>query len=61
VAAGIGAQPNEILVCQTGLIGIPFPMEAVAPRLDAIVAARRGNAESGAAAARAIMTTDTVP
>ena len=61
VAAGIGAQPNEILVCQTGLIGIPFPMEAVAPRLDAIVAARRGNAEAGAAAARAIMTTDTVP
>jgi len=61
VAAGIGARHNEILVCQTGLIGIPFPTDAVAPRLAAIVEARRGNAESGAAAARAIMTTDTVP
>jgi glutamate N-acetyltransferase/amino-acid N-acetyltransferase len=61
VAAGIGAHPREILVCQTGLIGIPFPMEEVEPHLDAIVAARRGNAESGAAAAQAIMTTDTVP
>jgi glutamate N-acetyltransferase/amino-acid N-acetyltransferase len=61
VAAGIGAQPDEILVCQTGLIGIPFPTDAVAPRLAAIVEARRGNAESAAAAARAIMTTDTVP
>jgi glutamate N-acetyltransferase / amino-acid N-acetyltransferase len=61
VAEGIDAQRNEILVCQTGLIGIPFPMEAVAPQLAGIVGARRGNAESAAAAARAIMTTDTVP
>ena len=27
----VGAAPNEILVCQTGLIGIPFPLEAVRP------------------------------
>jgi glutamate N-acetyltransferase/amino-acid N-acetyltransferase len=61
VARGIGASPSEILVCQTGLIGIPFPMASVAPHLDGIVAARRADPESGAAAARAIMTTDTVP
>jgi glutamate N-acetyltransferase/amino-acid N-acetyltransferase len=61
VAQGIEADPSEILVCQTGLIGIPFPMSAVEPHLAGIVASRRGDAESGAAAARAIMTTDTVP
>jgi glutamate N-acetyltransferase / amino-acid N-acetyltransferase len=61
VARGIDAHPHEILVCQTGLIGIPFPMDEVEPRLAGIVAARRGNADAGAAAARAIMTTDTVP
>ncbi len=61
VAKGIDVHLNEILVCQTGLIGIPFPLAEVEPHLAGIVAARRGNAESGAAAARAIMTTDTVP
>jgi glutamate N-acetyltransferase / amino-acid N-acetyltransferase len=61
VAQGIDAHLHEILVCQTGLIGIPFPTEEVEPRLPGLVAARRGSAEAGAAAARAIMTTDTVP
>jgi glutamate N-acetyltransferase / amino-acid N-acetyltransferase len=61
VAEGIGARPEEILICQTGLIGIPFPLAAVEPHLAGIVAARRGDPEAGAAAARAIMTTDTRP
>jgi glutamate N-acetyltransferase/amino-acid N-acetyltransferase len=61
VAAGIGARTEEVLVCQTGLIGIPFPMAQAEPNLAAIVAARAGTFEAGAAAARAIMTTDTVP
>src|SRR6185437_8907322 len=61
VGRGIGADPSEILVCQTGLIGIPFPITSVEPHLDAIVASRRDDAEAGAAAARAIMTTDTKP
>jgi glutamate N-acetyltransferase/amino-acid N-acetyltransferase len=61
VAAGIGAEPHHVLVCQTGLIGIPFPMEAVEPHLAGIVGSRRGDVDSAAAAARAIMTTDTVP
>jgi glutamate N-acetyltransferase / amino-acid N-acetyltransferase len=60
VAQGIGAEPSEILVCQTGLIGIPFPMAVVEPHLAGIVA-NRGDAEAAAAAARAIMTTDTKP
>jgi glutamate N-acetyltransferase/amino-acid N-acetyltransferase len=61
VAGGIGAASEQILICQTGLIGIPFPIEAVEPRLAAIVGARGEGTEAGAAAARAIMTTDTVP
>jgi glutamate N-acetyltransferase/amino-acid N-acetyltransferase len=61
VASGIGAARQEILVCQTGLIGIPFPIGVVEPQLGGIVAARAASPESGALAARAIMTTDTVP
>jgi glutamate N-acetyltransferase/amino-acid N-acetyltransferase len=61
VAGGIGASSEQILICQTGLIGIPFPIETVEPSLAAIVHARAEGKEAGAAAARAIMTTDTVP
>jgi glutamate N-acetyltransferase/amino-acid N-acetyltransferase len=61
VAGGIGAATEEVLVCQTGLIGIPFPIEVVEPRVAAIVAARGAGADASAHAARAIMTTDTVP
>jgi glutamate N-acetyltransferase/amino-acid N-acetyltransferase len=60
-ALGIGSRPEEILICQTGLIGIPFPMAEAGPHVRGIVEARTGGPEAGAAAARAIMTTDTVP
>ncbi len=59
VAEGIGSAPDEILVCQTGLIGIPFPIEVVEPRLAGIVSERGAEAEGAALAAQAIMTTDT--
>ena len=39
VAGGIGASAEEILVCQTGLIGIPFPIDHVLPQLEPIVMA----------------------
>ena len=60
VGQGIGVAPEAVLVCQTGLIGIPLPMapvEAGIPRLVASLAAGR---QAGADAATAIMTTDTV-
>jgi glutamate N-acetyltransferase/amino-acid N-acetyltransferase len=60
-AQGIGAAPEEILVCQTGLIGIPFPLEEAGPRVRPIVDGRSAAPESAARAARAIMTTDTMP
>ena len=61
VAAGIGATAEDVLVCQTGLIGIPFPIEVVEPHVAQIVAGRGDGADASGLAARAIMTTDTVP
>ena len=61
VAEGVGATEREILVCQTGLIGIPFPIDVVSPEIASIVSARTSEPAQAEAAARAIMTTDTVP
>ncbi|HKE76617.1 MAG TPA: bifunctional glutamate N-acetyltransferase/amino-acid acetyltransferase ArgJ [Acidimicrobiales bacterium] len=58
-AAGVGCAPGEVLVCSTGLIGYPLPMDALAAGIPAAAAARGGDATHGAAAAEAIMTTDT--
>lgn len=58
-AAALGAASQEVLVCQTGLIGVPFPV-AVLPGVAGVVAGRARGAEAGVAAATAIMTTDTV-
>jgi len=44
-------------VCSTGLIGIPMPIETISAAIPGLVAARTG--DGGAAAATAIMTTDT--
>ncbi|GAC1599031.1 MAG: bifunctional glutamate N-acetyltransferase/amino-acid acetyltransferase ArgJ [Acidimicrobiales bacterium] len=59
VAEGIGCATVDVLVCSTGLIGIPLPIEAVARGVPALVAARAGGEAAGLAAATAIMTTDT--
>ncbi|MGH9083752.1 MAG: bifunctional glutamate N-acetyltransferase/amino-acid acetyltransferase ArgJ [Acidimicrobiales bacterium] len=60
VADEIGSLPEEVLACQTGLIGVPFPLEGVGPRVAGVVARRAAGAAAGEAAASAIMTTDTV-
>jgi glutamate N-acetyltransferase/amino-acid N-acetyltransferase len=61
VADGVGCRTEEVLIGQTGLIGVPFPIDSVAPNVGAVVSARRPDAGAGLAAAQAIMTTDTVP
>lgn len=61
VGEGIGAPAEHVLVCQTGLIGIPLPMAPVESGIEQALMALRPGADAGAAAARAIMTTDTVP
>ena len=57
VAENLGCRADEVLVCSTGLIGIPLPMGPIETGVGPLVAAR--HAEGGGAAAEAIMTTDT--
>src|SRR5262249_31778630 len=57
-ANGLGVRAHDVLVCSTGLIGIPLPMEAIeagVPKLCGQLAAN-----GGGDAARAMMTTDTI-
>jgi glutamate N-acetyltransferase / amino-acid N-acetyltransferase len=60
VAEEIGAETEQVLVCQTGLIGVPFPLDTVLGRVRGVVAGRGPGEKDGEAAARAILTTDTV-
>jgi glutamate N-acetyltransferase/amino-acid N-acetyltransferase len=60
VARDLGVDASRVLVCQTGLIGVPLPMEHVRAGLGSLAAARAADEHGGAAAAAAIMTTDTV-
>jgi glutamate N-acetyltransferase/amino-acid N-acetyltransferase len=59
VAAELGIDRHQVLVCSTGLIGIPLPIDVISDAIPALVEAR--SVEGGEAAARAIMTTDTQP
>jgi glutamate N-acetyltransferase/amino-acid N-acetyltransferase len=61
VAATLGAAAAEVLVAQTGLIGVAFPMAAVEAAVSPVVAARSSGREAAGRAAAAILTTDTVP
>ncbi|MGH9075383.1 MAG: bifunctional glutamate N-acetyltransferase/amino-acid acetyltransferase ArgJ, partial [Acidimicrobiales bacterium] len=61
VAAGLGVAAEEVLVASTGLIGIPLPSGAIESGVGPLVAALSRGARAGAAAARAIMTTDSRP
>jgi glutamate N-acetyltransferase / amino-acid N-acetyltransferase len=56
-AESLECDPSDVLVCSTGLIGIPLPMEPIAagiPKLAETLAPTKGNL-----AAEAILTTDT--
>ncbi len=59
VAGALGVGAVDVAVCSTGLIGERLPMAAVLPGVEKAAAALAGT--GGDAAARAIMTTDTVP
>jgi glutamate N-acetyltransferase/amino-acid N-acetyltransferase len=60
VGDGLGVAADEVLVCQTGLIGIPLPPTPLETGIPPLVAARLGDREAARRAATAIMTTDTV-
>lgn len=58
VAERLGVDPAQVLICSTGVIGVPIPMEALLGGIDPLVQALNG--EGGPAAAEAILTTDLV-
>jgi len=59
LAAELGCAEDEVLVCSTGLIGIPLPIAAIRSGIPDVVAALSGDLDGGAAAAEALRTTDT--
>jgi glutamate N-acetyltransferase/amino-acid N-acetyltransferase len=57
-AAELSCRPEQVLVCSTGVIGVPLEVDKVA---DGVAKAVRDLGRDGEAAAEAIRTTDTVP
>ena len=53
--------PSQVLVCSTGVIGLPLRVEKILKAVPDLVRARSGKAEAFAQFTRAIMTTDTRP
>ncbi len=56
-AAGLATDSADVLVCSTGLIGIPMPMDALEVGIPKLCGEL--TADGGGRAARAMMTTDT--
>ena len=59
LADHLGLTPDQMLICSTGVIGVPIPMKVLLAGLDPLVEALAE--DGGAAAAAAILTTDLVP
>ena len=59
VASTVGADPNEIILGSTGVIGVQYPMDKIRNYLTQLTAPFSGQEAESAAAA--IMTTDTHP
>jgi glutamate N-acetyltransferase/amino-acid N-acetyltransferase len=57
-ATGLGVPSEQILVCSTGLIGIPLPMGPISAGIPALIAARSGTHQQAVDAATGILTTD---
>ena len=58
IGAELGLHPHHVLMCSTGLIGIPLPVEPMLAALPGLAAAR--SVDGATDAAEAIRTTDTV-
>lgn len=58
MADRLGLAAEEVLICSTGVIGVPIPMETLLAGLDPLAEAL--SCEGGAAAATAILTTDLI-
>ena len=60
-AKEFGVEANAVLVASTGVIGKQIPIDKIVAGVTALKSGLDGSLEGGARAARAIMTTDTVP
>ncbi len=58
LAQRLGLDPSEVLICSTGVIGVPIPMQTLIAGLDPLLEAL--SATGGDAAAKAILTTDLI-
>ena len=58
MANRLGLAPEEVLICSTGVIGVPIPMDTLLAGLDPLAAAL--SPDAGGAAAAAILTTDLI-
>ncbi len=56
----LGIPAESVLVGSTGVIGMQMPVDRLKAGIEKLVAAKEGTLEAGLAAAKAIMTTDTV-
>jgi glutamate N-acetyltransferase/amino-acid N-acetyltransferase len=59
--AFVALDPSQVLVCSTGVIGLPLRVEKILKAVPGLVRARTGKAEAFAQFTLAIMTTDTRP
>lgn len=59
-ALGLGIEPTNVLVCSTGLIGIPMPFQGIEAGIPQLTAKLGATDQDGIDAATAILTTDTV-
>lgn len=61
IGEGLGVSGEHLMICQTGLIGVPFPINLALAALPKLLKTRESDGATAERAARAIMTTDTVP
>jgi glutamate N-acetyltransferase / amino-acid N-acetyltransferase len=61
VAQALGCDPTEVLVCSTGHIGSPLPLDRISAAIPDLIAGRSSEPDRALAAAHALMTTDTHP
>jgi glutamate N-acetyltransferase / amino-acid N-acetyltransferase len=60
-AKRVNCLPEEVIVCSTGVIGVPLPLDKILRALPVIARHRRASARSFAELSLAICTTDTRP
>jgi len=60
LAAQLGLEPEDVLICSTGVIGVPIPMPTLLAGFEPLTAALAADQAASDAAARAILTTDLV-